>query len=61
MPNMFRTILGALLEIPRNEPVRDELERLNETNRQMRMLYDVIELSRPHINGLVGRYYFSEL
>ena len=53
MPNMFRTILGALLEIPRNEPVRDELERLNDTNRRMRMLHDVIELSRPHINKLV--------
>ncbi len=52
-PNMFRTILGALLEIPRNEPVRDELARLDDANRNVRMLHDVIELSRPHINKQV--------
>ncbi len=53
-PNMFRTLLGALMEIPRNEPVRDELERLNDTNKNANMIRHVIELSRPNINKMVG-------
>ncbi len=52
-PNMFRTLLGALMEIPRNEPVRDELERLNNTNKNANMVRHVIELSRPNINKMV--------
>lgn len=54
-PNMFRNLLGALIEIPRNEPIRDELQRLNNSNRKIRMLRQVIELSRPDVKRKVKR------
>ncbi len=54
-PNMFRTLFGALMDIPRNEPIRDELQRLNDSNRKIRMLRHVIELSRPDVKRKVKR------
>lgn len=53
VPGMLRTILAALVEIPGNEPVRDELERLEELNRRIRILRRVVELARPQIADLV--------
>ena len=53
-PGMFRTIVGAAVEIPGNEPVRGELERLDEINRKVRMLSRVVDMARPGINRHVA-------
>lgn len=55
LPGMFRTILAALVEIPGNEPVRFELERLAEVNRRIATVRHVIRLARPQVNVHVER------
>lgn len=52
-PGMLRAVLAALVEIPGNNPVRAELERLDEVNRRIRVLRQVIELSRPQVTAQV--------
>jgi patatin-related protein len=53
VPGMMRTVLAALVEIPGNDPVRAELERLDEVNRRIRVLRQVIDLSRPEVAAQV--------
>lgn len=54
-PGMVRTILAALVEIPGNEPVRFELERLAEVNRRIATVRRVVRLARPQVNAHVAR------
>lgn len=49
VPGMFRTMLAAMVEIPANEPVREELERLDRLNGRIRILRRVVDLARPQV------------
>jgi len=54
-PGFFRTILSSLAEIPRNEPIHDELARINEFNAQIRLLRQVMEEVQPFVERFVER------
>ncbi len=53
-PGMFRAILASLAEIPRNEPVHDELERVAAINARIRLVRKVVAEARPQVRALVG-------
>lgn len=53
-PGFFTTLRGALSDIPRSEPVTDELGWVFDFNERMRRLRSIIEEARPHVNRLVG-------
>ncbi len=52
-PGFFRTLRGALSDIPRNEPIRDELAWINTFSNRVRRVRQVFESTRPHITSLV--------
>jgi patatin-related protein len=54
VPGFFSTIRGAMSDIPRNQPVTDELNRVNDFNEQMRRLKTIVEGARPAISRLVA-------
>ncbi|MFC7334797.1 patatin-like protein [Rhodocista pekingensis] len=54
-PGFFRTLKGALSDIPRNEPVRDELAAIAERNARVARLRGVLEGARPRVEALVAR------
>ncbi|MFC3229796.1 patatin-like protein [Marinibaculum pumilum] len=53
VPGWFRTIRAALSDIPRNEPVRDDLAWISEHAEQVKELRAVIAASWPRIEALV--------
>ncbi len=53
LPGFFRTLRGALSDIPRNEPVHDELGWISNFNAGVRRLKTIIEAARPSIAELV--------
>ena len=52
VPGFFETIKGALSDIPRNEPVHDDLAWVNEYNNEVRRLQAVIDSARVHIRTI---------
>ncbi len=53
VPGFFRTLKGALSDIPRNEPTHEDLSWVNTFNEEVRQLQTVVDASRPHINAIV--------
>lgn len=53
VPGFFRTLKGALSDIPRNEPIHEDLSWVNSYNAEVRRLQTVIDASRPHISAIV--------
>lgn len=53
----FRTILGSLSGIPRQQPIRDNLEALQEQSREARRLRDIISALRPEVELAVERLF----
>ena len=53
VPGFFRTLKGALSDIPRNEPIHEDLAWVNNYNEEVRRLHTVIDASRPHIQQIV--------
>jgi len=54
MPGFFRTLKGAMSDIPRSEPVTDELNWIVNFNERARRLRAIVESARPQINRLVA-------
>jgi len=52
-PGFFRTLWGALSDIPRNEPVYDELTWINDFNAKIRRTKTIVEAARPYVAELV--------
>ena len=48
-PGFFHTIRGALSDIPRNQPVRDELESVHEFSERVRQYRRIVAATRPHV------------
>lgn len=53
LPGFFRMIFASLAQIPRNEPIHQELERLAALNSQISVVSEVVEAARPRIRSLV--------
>ncbi|MGH6980762.1 MAG: patatin-like protein [Stellaceae bacterium] len=54
LPGFFATLKGALSDIPRSEPIADELEWISGFNRRVRRTKDIVDAARPHISDLVA-------
>jgi patatin-related protein len=53
-PGFFATLKSALSDIPRNEPIADELEWISGFNRRVRRTKGIVDAARPHISELVS-------
>lgn len=49
VPGFFHTIRGALTDLPRNQPVRDELESVHEFSERVRQFRRIVAATRPHV------------
>lgn len=52
-PGFLHTIRGALSDIPRNQPVRDELESVHLFSERVRQYRQVVGATRPHVTERV--------
>lgn len=52
-PGFFRTIIGALSELPRQQPIRDNLESLDQRSAQIERMLTIIERIRAEVEGQV--------
>jgi patatin-related protein len=55
IPGFFATLRGAISDIPRAQPVTDELSWVVGFNEQVRRVKDIVEGARPEISRLVTR------
>ena len=53
-PGFFAMLKGALSDIPRNEPIADELTWINSFNERVRRLKAIVEAARPQITRHVA-------
>ncbi|HKO09726.1 MAG TPA: patatin-like protein [Alphaproteobacteria bacterium] len=53
-PGFFTALKGALSDLPRHEPIAQELNWVNGFNERVRRLQAVVEAARPEISGLVA-------
>ena len=51
-PGFFSTLKGALSDIPRNEPIHDDLAWVNTYNAEVRRLQMVVDSARSHIRAM---------
>ncbi len=54
VPGFFPTLKAALSDIPRNEPIADELSWVSGFNERVRRVRGIIDAARPQIARLVG-------
>lgn len=63
-PGFFSTIFGALSDLPREQPIRDNLDALNGRTKRVMRMRRIIEGIRPQIEASVaqmfGRTFFLE-
>lgn len=55
IPGFFSTLRGAISDIPRTQPVTDELGWVASFNEQVGRVKTIIESSRAHVSDLVAR------
>ena len=64
LPGFFRTIFGALSDIPREQPIRDNLEAIDGHSARIRRMRRILDALRPGIDaeveGAVGRMLFLD-
>ena len=61
LPGFFRVILASLAHIPRNEPIGDALEQVEEYNRDVRQVAEVIAAAEPVVEREVGSILRADL
>jgi patatin-related protein len=63
-PGFFRTIFGALSDIPREQPIRDNLEAIERHSSQVRRMRRILDALRPgieaEVEGAIGRMLFLD-
>ena len=63
-PGFFQTILGAISQLPRQQPIRDNLEAIAERSRRIERMRAVVAAIRPEVEGeieeLFGRTFFLD-
>lgn len=55
VPGFFSTLRGAMSDIPRTQPVTDELSWVSEFNEQISRIKSIVESARPQVHELVAR------
>ncbi|WP_257540434.1 patatin-like protein [Sphingobium sp. CFD-1] len=53
LPGFFRTIFGALSDIPREQPIRDNLEAIDQHSSRVRRMVRILHALRPGIEAEV--------
>jgi patatin-related protein len=61
IPGFFKTLKGAVSDIPRNQPIRDDLEWITQFNAQVRLQRQVIDAVRPQVIRMIARMLGDEL
>ncbi len=56
-PGFFSVIFGSLSSIPREQPVRDNLDTLAEQSREMERLRGIIDALRPEVEEVVDKIF----
>ncbi|HEV2866911.1 MAG TPA: patatin-like protein [Allosphingosinicella sp.] len=54
-PGFFATILGALSDIPREQPIRDNLEAIEHLSGRIRRLRRIVEAMQPEVEAAIER------
>jgi patatin-related protein len=54
-PGFFATIFGALSDIPREQPIRDNLESIERRSSRIRRLRRIVESMRPEVEAAIER------
>lgn len=54
VPGFFRTIKAAMSDIPRNQPIRDDLESIAALNEHVRIQRQVQDAVRPNVQRMIG-------
>ena len=54
-PGFFATILGALSDIPREQPIRDNLEAIERLSGRIRRLRRIVETMQPEVEAAIER------
>ncbi|PKP92301.1 MAG: DUF3376 domain-containing protein [Alphaproteobacteria bacterium HGW-Alphaproteobacteria-16] len=52
-PGFFQTIIGALSELPRQQPIRDNLEAIGQRSARIERMLSIIERIREEVEGQV--------
>jgi hypothetical protein len=60
-PGFFATIFGALSDIPREQPIRDNLEAIEARSSRIRRLRRIVEAMRPEVEAAIERTFGSTL
>jgi patatin-related protein len=64
LPGFFRTIFGALSDIPREQPIRDNLEAIDRHSARIRRMRRILDALRPgieeEVEGAIGRMLFLD-
>jgi patatin-related protein len=53
VPGFFRTIFGALSNIPRAQPIRDDLDRIARRSERIHQMQRVVDAMRPTIDATI--------
>ncbi len=64
LPGFFRTIFGALSDIPREQPIRDNLEAIDRHSARIRRMVRILNALRPgieaEVESAIGRMLFLD-
>ena len=60
-PGFFATIFGALSDIPREQPIRDNLEAIEHRSSTIRRLRRIVEAMRPEVEAAIERAFGSTI
>lgn len=60
-PGFFATIFGALSDIPREQPIRDNLEAIDLRSARIRRLRHIVEAVRPQVEAAIERAFGTTL
>lgn len=64
LPGFFRTIFGALSDIPREQPIRDNLEAIDRHSARIRRMQRILDALRPgieaEVESAIGRILFLD-
>ena len=60
-PGFFATIFGALSDIPREQPIRDNLEAIDGRTARIRRLSKIVEAMRPEVEAAIERAFGTTL
>jgi patatin-related protein len=61
LPGFFTTIFGALSDIPREQPIRDNLEAIDGRSARIRRLRHIVEAMRPEVEAAIERLFGTTL